>query len=33
MRDLFWLSDDGWAALEPHLPHNNRASGASTIGG
>ncbi|HEX2365730.1 MAG TPA: IS5 family transposase [Bradyrhizobium sp.] len=22
MRDLFWLSDDAWAALEPHLPHN-----------
>jgi transposase len=22
MRDLFWLSDKTWAALEPHLPHN-----------
>ena len=22
MRDLFWLSDHAWAALEPHLPHN-----------
>jgi len=22
MRDLFWLSDKAWAALEPHLPHN-----------
>lgn len=22
MRDLFWLSDEAWAALEPHLPHN-----------
>ena len=22
MRDLFWLSDEAWAALEPHLPKN-----------
>jgi len=22
MRDLFWLSDTAWAALEPHLPKN-----------
>lgn len=22
MRDLFWLSDEAWAALEPHLPRN-----------
>jgi transposase len=22
MRDLFCLSDQAWAALEPHLPHN-----------
>ena len=22
MRDLFWLSDQAWAALDPHLPHN-----------
>jgi transposase len=22
MRDLFWQSDDAWAALDPHLPHN-----------
>jgi transposase len=22
MRDLFWLSDEAWGALEPHLPHN-----------
>jgi len=22
MRDLFWLSDEAWAGLEPHLPHN-----------
>lgn len=22
MRDLFWLSDNAWAALEPHLPKN-----------
>jgi transposase len=22
MRDLFWLSDHAWAAVEPHLPHN-----------
>lgn len=20
MRDLFWLSDEAWAVLEPHLP-------------
>lgn len=22
MRDLFWLSDEAWSALEPHLPKN-----------
>ncbi|WP_280137287.1 IS5 family transposase [Aureimonas sp. N4] len=22
MRDLFWLSDEAWAKLEPHLPKN-----------
>jgi transposase len=22
MRHLFWLSDDAWAAIEPHLPKN-----------
>ena len=22
MGDLFWLSDEAWAALEPHLPKN-----------
>jgi transposase len=22
MRDLFWLSDKAWTALEPHLPKN-----------
>jgi len=22
MRDLFWLSDEAWTALEPHLPKN-----------
>lgn len=22
MRDHFWLSDEAWAALEPHLPKN-----------
>lgn len=22
MRDLFWLSNEAWSALEPHLPHN-----------
>lgn len=22
MLDLCWLSDDAWARLEPHLPHN-----------
>ncbi|MGH8865402.1 MAG: IS5 family transposase [Burkholderiales bacterium] len=21
MKNLFWLSDDAWAAIEPHLPH------------
>ena len=20
-RHLFWLSDEAWAAIEPHLPH------------
>lgn len=20
-KSLFWLSDDAWEALEPHLPH------------
>ena len=22
MSHLFWLSDEAWAAIEPHLPHN-----------
>ncbi len=22
MSDLFWLSDEAWAALDPHLPKN-----------
>jgi len=22
MGDLFWLSDEAWAAIEPHLPKN-----------
>ena len=22
MRDLFWLTDETWAAHMPHLPHN-----------
>ncbi len=22
MRDIFWLDDDAWAAIEPHLPKN-----------
>lgn len=22
MLDLYWLSDDAWARLEPHMPHN-----------
>ncbi len=21
-RSLFWLSDEAWAAIEPHLPKN-----------
>jgi transposase len=21
MTDLYWLDDDAWAAIEPHLPH------------
>ena len=21
MAHLFWLSDEAWAAIEPHLPH------------
>jgi transposase len=23
MTHLFWLSDDAWAAIEPHLPQGN----------
>lgn len=22
-RSLFWLSDEAWAAIEPHLPKNH----------
>ena len=22
MRNRFWLSDEAWAAIEPHLPNN-----------
>src|SRR5918996_2897129 len=22
MRDFFWLSDEAWAAIEPHMPKN-----------
>ena len=24
---LFWLSDEGWAAVEPHLPKNQPGAG------
>ena len=33
MRDLFWLSDQAWAALDPHSRTTNLASPASMIGG
>ena len=29
-RLLFWLSDQGWAAIEPHLPKNQ--PGARRVG-
>ncbi|HEY3696055.1 MAG TPA: IS5/IS1182 family transposase, partial [Phenylobacterium sp.] len=22
MEDVYWLSDEAWAAIEPHLPKN-----------
>ena len=27
MGDLFWLSDEAWAAIEPHLPKNQPGAG------
>ena len=30
---LFWLSDEAWAAIEPHLPKNHPAPGGWTIVG
>ena len=29
----FWLSDKAWAAVEPHLPHNQRVPGVSMTAG
>jgi hypothetical protein len=33
MASLFWLSDDAWGAIKPHLPKNQPGRGGSTIGG
>lgn len=31
MSDLFWLSDEAWAAIERHLPKNQpRGAGSMT---
>ncbi|MBB5754264.1 transposase [Prosthecomicrobium pneumaticum] len=32
-RSLFWLSDGAWAAIEPHLPHNQPGAVEWTTGG
>lgn len=29
----FWLSDEVWAALEPHLPHGQPGNRGSMIAG
>ena len=31
-RNLFWLSDEQWAQIEPHLPKDVRASSAPMTG-
>ncbi len=30
---LFWLSDEAWAAIEPHLPKNQPGARRGTTGG
>ncbi len=30
---LFWLSDEAWAAIEPHLPENQPGHAGWTTGG
>jgi transposase len=32
MADLFWLSDEQWAVLEPFMPKNQPVHGAWMIG-
>lgn len=32
-RHLFWLSEEAWAAIEPHLPRGRPGNPVSTIGG
>jgi transposase len=32
-RSLFWLSDEAWLAIEPHLPKNQPGPGGSITGG
>lgn len=31
MAHLFWLSDEAWAAIEPHLPHGNGKAGKPRV--
>jgi hypothetical protein len=31
MGHLFWLNDEAWAAIEPHLPKTNQAPGVWMI--
>ena len=32
MARLFWLSDEAWARIEPHLPHGQPANLGSMTG-
>lgn len=32
-RSLFWLSDEAWAAIEPHMPENGQEHVGSMTGG
>ena len=31
-KNLFWLSDEQWERIEPHLPTDGEASSEQTIG-
>ena len=33
MSALFWLNDEQWAAIEPHLPKNQPGAGGWTTAG